>query len=69
MNATQSYYVETGPMQDTDLDRELRFATRGEAEQALKTLLSFRTRAGDFTPEVMESTEAPTTTIEAWNER
>ena len=64
---TKSYYVETGPMQNTQLDRGVRFATKAEAEEALSTLLSFRQVRGAG-PAVCESCEPPTTTIAAWNQ-
>lgn len=60
-----SYYVETYEMQSTTLDREVRFATRDEAEQALEILALAR---GSGRATVEESDEPPTTTLKAWNE-
>lgn len=66
---TRSYYVETGPMENTGLDNGTRFATRAEAEQALGVLLGARDRRGGFTPEVCESREEPNSTFAEWNEK
>jgi len=61
----KSYYVETGPLENTQLDRDVRFATAADAEQARSTLMSCRDRDG-FAPEVMESDEPANTTFAQW---
>lgn len=61
----KSYYVETGPLQNCQLDRDVRFPTRREAEQAVCTLRGMRD-CRDFTPEVIESDLPATTTYPVW---
>ena len=66
--AQTSYYVETGPIENAGLDREVRFATREEAEEAMSALERMSGRKGRY-PEVGTSNQPANTTIKAWNEK
>ena len=62
-----SYYVESWGMENTGLDRDVRFSTRMEAERALRTLGACVDRNGR-PPTIEESSEPPTVTFQEWNE-
>lgn len=64
----QSHYVETYAMENSTLDREVRFPTRKEAERALADLVGMRgpTDRHGRTPSVEESREPPSTTYVEW---
>ena len=64
-----TYYVETHAMENTGLDREVRFATRRETERALGSLRLWRAWADRHgqVPTIEQSDESATTTFAEWS--
>lgn len=67
MRTIKSWYVETGAIENAGLDREVRFPTQREAEQAMATLDATRDRNGREVT-IEESELPPTTTFTEWNQ-
>ncbi len=65
-NQAHSYWVNTGRHDNLTLGRDVRFATRSEAERALAAVSDFLgSAASDL--RIEESTDRATTTFAAWN--